>query len=562
MKKVNLLGLLLLITILSVFTVSCGKGSSSSTSVSPSEIKEIETIGTNEFGWDIPKETIELTYFAKQQRNPEKERAYTAMIDAYLLDNFNIDLTKIQFDTNPDERLNLMLTANDYPAVISSLSKTDLLRLDSLGKIVDLAPYIEVLAPNIPKELGDIFGRFVEEDGRILGLPLGWGMLDIPDFSAAIRYDYWLELGSPEFETPEEYYEVLKQMIAQHPVNQYGEKVYALSWSMPGPEMLIGINSVAGMWGLKQGYKEDENNNLTHWINTPEGKDFTAFYNQVHRDGLLDPDSFTNKFDNWKTKFSNERIMGHIGYWWHPWNAGHEVWQKLDENTPENKRYVQVPLRAEGVERAYISPKDTTGWGFTAITDKAENIEGIVKVLEFMMTPMGTRLMAWGVPNDPDSNWNIEKDGSWSFVEKAKQEIINATYDYEAHRYYGDNRHWIVHPQGAMSDDPSTTAWIDQCFNDQAQWKRILNENMAGTAYDNSAMIQIVFMPNDPITIIKQQVEDTIQSSWTKTVMSNTEEEFEKNYTSMVSQLKKAGVDDLQAYMTEQYKKNLADWSK
>ncbi len=562
MKKTSRVVLLLLITILSVFTVSCGKGNTPTASVSPSEIKEIETIGTNEFGWNIPKETIELTYFAKQQRNPEKERAYTAMIDAYLLDNFNIDLTKIQFDTNPDERLNLMLTANDYPAVISSLSKTDLLRLDSLGKIVDLAPYIEALAPNIPKELGDIFGRFVEEDGRILGLPLGWGMLDIPDFSAAIRYDYWLELGSPEFETPEEYYEVLKQMIAQHPVNQYGEKVYALSWSMPGPEMLIGINSVAGMWGLKQGYKEDENNNLTHWINTPEGKDFTAFYNQVHRDGLLDPDSFTNKFDNWKTKFSNERIMGHIGYWWHPWNAGHEVWQKLDENTPENKRYVQVPLRAEGVERAYISPKDTTGWGVTAITDKAENIEGIVKVLEFMMTPMGTRLMAWGVPNDPGSNWNIYEDGSWSFVEKAKQEIITATYDYEAHRYYGDNRHWIVHPQGAMSDDPSTTAWIDQNFNDESKWKRVLNENMAGTAYDNSAMIQIVFMPNDPITIIKQQVEDTIQSSWTKTVMSNTEEEFNKNYASMVSQLKKAGVDELQVYMTEQYKKNLADWSK
>ncbi len=559
MKKVNLFFLVMMIFI--GFTISCGKDSGSTTSISPTEIKEIETIGTNEFGWDIPKETIELTYFAKQQRNPEKERAYTAMIDAYLLDNFNIDITKLQFDTNPDERLNLMLTANDYPAVISSLSKTDLLRLDSLGKIVDLAPYIEALAPNIPKELGDIYGRFIEEDGRILGLPLGWGMLDIPDFSAVIRYDYWLELGSPEIETPEEYYSVLKDMINQHPVNQYGEKVYALSWSMPGPEMIVGINSVAGMWGLKQGYKQDENNNLTHWINTPEGKQFTAFYNQVHRDGLLDPDAFTNKFDNWKTKFSNERIMGHIGYWWQPWNAGHEVWQKLDENTPENKRYVNIPLKAEGAERAYISPKDTTGWGFTAVTDKAENVEEIIKVLDFMMTPMGTRLMAWGVPNDPGSNWNIDENGNWSFVEKAKQEIINATYDYEAHRFYGDNRHWIVHPQGALSDDTSTNAWIDQCFNDQAKWKKILNDNMAGTAYDNSAMIQIVFMPDDPITIVKQQVEDTIQSSWTKTVMSNTEEEFEKNYASMVSQLKKAGVDDLQVYMTEQYKKNLADWS-
>ncbi len=85
---------------------------------------------------------------------------------------------------------------------------------------------------------------------------------------------------------------------------------------------------------------------------------------------------------------------------------------------------------------------------------------------------------------------------------------------------------------------------------------------MAGTIYDNSAMSQITFLPDDPISIIKQQVEDTIQSTWTKTVLSNTPEAFEKNYKDMVKQLEKAGVADLEAFMTKQYKENLANWNK
>ncbi len=344
--------------------------------------------------------------------------------------------------------------------------------MQQLDKIIDMAPYIDAIGQNVKKELGDLYPRYIEEDGQVLGLPYGWGMLEIPDYSAHIRYDVYNAMGSPKFETPQEYYEVLKSMINDQPENANGEKVFALSWNAPGAEMINGINTVAGVWGLKAGYKEDDDHKLTHWVNTPEGKEFTAYYNQVHRDGLFDPDAFSNKYDDWKAKFSNQRIIGHIGPWWQSWNAGHEVWQKTDDHWTEEQRFVQVPIKDKEAEMAYLSPKDTTGWGYTVITDKAENPAELIKVMDFMMTPNGTRLMAWGVPNKEGSNWNIKEDGTWSFVEAAKQGIIDATYDYEAHRYFGGNKYWLVHPQGSMSDDPSVNAWIDQCFNDLAKWKK------------------------------------------------------------------------------------------
>ncbi|MDU4890325.1 MAG: sugar ABC transporter substrate-binding protein [Clostridium sp.] len=515
---------------------------------------EIEFTGENDYGWDVPKETFEFSYYKKATMDPDKEAKYLEKMNAYLLENFNLRINKMMYDSDGEERLNLMLASNSYPEVITGLSKTDVIKLKEQGKIIDMAPYIDEYGSNIKGELGDLYPRFEDEEGKVYGLPYSWGLLPIPDYSAHIRWDWYQEMGAPKFETPYEYYEILKKMVEDHPTNENGEKVYALSWNDTSS-----INTIAGIWGLKDGYKEDANHNLTHWINTEEGHEFTKFYNTVYRDGMLDPDAFTNKFEDWKTKFSTERVVGHIGPWWQSWNAGHEVWQATDENWTEDMRYVQVKVKDEKAEQAYLSPKNVNGEGYTVITDKCKNPEMVTKVLDLMMTPNGTRLFAWGVPNEEDSNWNFT-DGQWSFNEKAKEEIINATYDYEKHYYSGQNRIWLSHPQGQLSDDPSTNAWIDQCFNDDAKWKKMINENLADTVYDNSAMYEIVFLPNDDVTIKQQQVEDTINMYWAKTVLSNSDDEFEKNYKVMKDALNKAGVNELQEYMSTEYNKILEKW--
>lgn len=540
-----------------IFAVSMFAGCSSKKDNSGSKQQtydEIEFTGENDYGWDVPKETFEFSYYKKATMDPDKEAKYLEKMNAYLLENFNLKINKMMYDSDGNERLNLMLASNSYPEVITGLSKTDVIKLQEQGKIIDIAPYIDEYGSNIKGELGDLYPRFEDEEGKVYGLPYSWGLLPIPDYTAHIRWDWYQEMGAPKFETPYEYYEILKKMVEEHPTNENGEKVYALSWNDTSS-----INILAGIWGLKDGYKEDADHNLTHWINTEEGHEFTKFYNTVYRDGMLDPDAFTNKFEDWKTKFSTERVVGHIGPWWQSWNAGHEVWQATDENWTEDMRYVQVKVKDEKAEQAYLSPKNVNGEGYTVITDKCKNPEMVTKVLDLMMTPNGTRLFAWGVPNEEDSNWNFT-DGQWSFNEKAKEDIINATYDYEKHYYSGQNRIWLSHPQGQLSDDPSTNAWIDQCFNNDAKWKKMINENLADTVYDNSAMYEIVFLPNDDVTIKQQQVEDTINMYWAKTVLSNSEDEFEKNYKVMKDALDKAGVNELQEYMTTEYNKILEKW--
>ncbi|MBL4938623.1 sugar ABC transporter substrate-binding protein [Clostridium sp. YIM B02515] len=560
MKKRHLVALLACIFITSTL-IGCKKDTVSTNS-------EWKTKGTNEYGWAIPEKTVEINFYAKGKYDPEKSKTRTEPLEKYVLDNFNVKLNKIVYNQDGDERFNLSLASNDYPEVITGLSKGDVEKLKEQGKIKDLTPYIDKYGESIKKELGDLYSRYKDKDGKVYALPFGWGMLPIPDYSAHIRWDWYQEIGAPKFETPEEYYDVLKKIVEKHPTNSKGQKVYALSWdndncfiSTANASSTGSVPAAAGIWGLKEGYKEDSSHNLTHWVNTQEGLDFTKFYNKAYRDGMLDPDSFSNKFEQWKTKVSDERVVGHIGAWWETWNAGHEVWQKTNKNWTEDQRFVQVSLKSSNAEQSYLSPKDTTAGGYTVITDKAKDPEAIMRFLNFAITPNGTRLFAWGIPNLDNSNWNF-KDGKWSFNEKTKQEIINATYDYKAHEPLGSNYLWLDHTGGVISDAPQTNIWIDQCFNDQAKWKKVMNDNLKNTIYDNSAMDQIGFLPDNPVTVIQQQVDDIVRSYWAKAILSKTDAEFDQNYAELKSKVQKAGVDKLEKYMTEQYKNNLNNWGK
>lgn len=563
MKMIRILATVLTATLaISLFT-SCGNGDTSKTS---DEIKytpvEAQTDSSgnpvvNIHNFEVPKETIEIDYYYVGQVDPAKDKEQTDLINQYILENFNVKINRIVYDSDADERLNLMLASNDYPDLIVGLTPENLEKWAAQGRLVDMVPYIEKdYGAGIKESLGDNFGLYVNDNNQLYGLPNAWGILPIPDVAAAIRLDYYNGIGAPAFETPEEYYEVLKQILEAHPTNSNGEKNYAMSWYTNNDSTADAglIDYVMGIWGLQKGYKVGDDNSLTHWINTDEGLEAAKFFNQIYIDGNFDPDGFVNKWEEFKEKFGQERIVGFYGDWWRPWNAGHEIWQKNNPNWTEDMRMVQVPIKDAEAEKAYISAKDSYGWNLTAITNNATNVEGILKFLEWCMTDDGSKLLGWGVPNQTDSHWSIDEDGNWSWNESVVQELLDATYDYEAHYYLGNERQILCLNQGAMAD--GTTMWFDQNFNDQDKWKKLLNDNMKDTIYDATAR-RYTIPQGDPLLITKQQIDDIVTTGWANMVTSPSQEECEKVFYETREKLAKAGVADFEKFLTDTYIESL-----
>ncbi|WP_105617208.1 type 2 periplasmic-binding domain-containing protein [Vallitalea okinawensis] len=547
---------LTLVTVLIVALLAgCGSNDDKTTVNDP---KPIETVGENEYGWEMPSETIEFTYFAGQG-NPDDVEKESKLISEFLLQNFNVKINKMVYDTDRKERLNLMLASNDYPDVITGLDLTDVNLLVELDKTVELTSLIEEYGPNITERYGDTIERYKTENGELNYLMKGWGFLPIPDNSATIRYDIWQNMGAPEIITTDDYYKILKQMVEENPVNADGKNAYALSYYGGESANILEdwIQITLGMWGLKDGYKEDENYQLTHWANTEEGLEMTIWMNQFFRDGLLDPDSVVNTFDDWKSKVSTERAYGHIGRWWDTWNAGHEVWQKTDENWQDDKRFVHVNVKNEDAEQVYLSPKNTNGWSATVITDKCENPEEVMKWLDFEISDMGTRINGWGVPNLDTSSWDTD-GSSYTFREEAKQGVINGTYDYEIGSLLGQYEYWLVMGQKPLAD--GTNVWFDQNFNNESKWKKVMNDNLVDTIYDFSAYRNISYEPDNPLTVVKQQVQDVILTGWTYAITAETEEQCIQRFEELQEKANEAGLQDLEAYITEQYNNNLDAW--
>lgn len=550
-KKVSLL--LTLVLIMSILA-ACSKKEEENASPTEEPNTPTAEVKKNDFGWEIPSKTIEFSVYAGQE-NPDKIEKNSVVMHKYLLDNFNVSINKKVYDVKRDEKQNLMLASDDYPEVISGMDEATVAKWVAQGKAIELGQFIDQYAPNIKEQLGDLYKTYLT-DGKLYALPAYWGMLPIPDYAAHIRNDYLTELGSPAIDTPEQFYNVLKQMTDKHPKNEKGEKTYALSGYAPVTKNVV--PTLAGIWGLKSEYRVDADGKMTHWVNTPEGLELTLFMNRVYRDGLLDPDAFINKYDNLKEKMSTDRVMGYFGAWWIGWNAGHEVWQKSDPKWTEDKRFIQVKVKAPNAEKAYMSGKNTRSTSMTIITDKAKNPEEIMKWLNFSITDIGTRLIGWGVPNTDKSVWNF-KDGQPSFAEAQKQAIMNSTFDYDAGDAMGMGLYTLAESQGTMKDDDKSTFWFDQNFNDAAKWKKLMNDNLKDTIYDNT-FGEIAIPSSHPLAITNTQINDLLETLWSKTVLSKTEDEAKENFNELVEKLNAAGLDKIEQYRSDEYQRRLKEW--
>ena len=569
MKKLRFLALVQAVALSVGLLSSCGQQTSSASSVAgtSSEASGGTTAKTNAFGWEIPEETIEITAFlASGEYAPSEEQKIGRQnMEDYILENFNVKLTMETTDGDGTEAVNLALASDSYPDIIYDGDYDTVLKFKKQNKAQELTQYMDTIGKDIKEKCGDTYPLLLDDEEKLWYIPIGvneW--MGMPDRAANIRYDEYLQIGSPEIKTPDDYYNALKAILAVNPTTPNGEKRYAMSLYNDQNYM----KDFCGFWGLKYGWKIDDDYTFTYWTNTEEGKSMTKWFNQIYRDGLLDPDAFNNTFDDWKAKFSNEKIVGALGQWWTVYNAGHEVWQSLDSNIDENKRYVQIGFKAEEVDAAYLTGKIRTGGAYTIITDKAQNVENIMKFINFQATDVGLALFYWGIPNgvesDKDSSilvkeWNIDENGNWEFDDIAKQQFISETWDYNQEALLGTSTFNFFSTFDRWEDGVHHV-WPSYMWLDENKWKTMMIDNLEDTIFDASPMT--LLEKDEETTLTEQAVRDAWTQYWPAVVQSKNDAEFETNWNTLQQAVIGANIDSYTKVMEENYKKNMAKLGK
>jgi putative aldouronate transport system substrate-binding protein len=505
----------------------------------------------NEFGWVVPEKTLEFTVY-KGQFDQATMDGYAKREGEWLLKNFNIKITNIWSDATQVERLNLYLAAGDYPEVIGGVSNSIASDWAKQNKAILLNPYLDAIGGTYKSVIGTALKRTSDDSGNNYWIPSMTGSLDVPIATTGIRWDWYQEIGAPKFQSAQEFYDVLKQILVNHPKNANGEKTYALA-SYDRCNVMVGYLNSA--YGLNCGWKIDESNNLTHWINTTEGYEVIKFINQLYRDKTIDPDSYIQTYAQWTTKMVNDRAFAYMGSWSDA-EQPFAVWIK-EEGHQDTKRIVQFKVVQPGT-KGQLTPQSTNGFGAGVfLTDKAVtngNIEEILKWYEFQLTETGMKIVGWGIPNEADSLWDF-KDGKGAQRASVLEQFAKGTFDYMAAVGLGWNRFWDVAPLGPMSDGMHT--FIGSDTKDQG-WMKVMYDNMNGTVYDATDLMTISVPLDSSTGVTQQAIKDILDKGLIKAFEAKTDEELLAAVAKIRSECATAGIADYEKFYTEQYKKNIA----
>lgn len=281
--------------------------------------------GSNTFDDDIAKAIMEKTGVAIQVENPTGD---------------------------PLEKLNLMLTGQNYPDIVLMDRGNDIVkRYIDAGALIPLNDLIDQYGPHIKEMYGDVLTKSRYSDGKNYYLN-NWYGVD-PDASAGVlmRRDLLAEIvgkeraESPEPFTQSEYLDILRQFKEKFPEID-GKDTIALTLDAADKNY---EGTLYGMYGMKWLY--ENGTGLQHRAKDPKYKDAVSFMNTMYTEGLLDKEWVVNKKEQWVQKLSSGSVFSTFGSYWDVDGAN----ASLAASVGPDAQFYSYKVVADGVD-----PSETT----------------------------------------------------------------------------------------------------------------------------------------------------------------------------------------------------------
>ncbi len=327
-------------------------------------------------------------------------------IGKYIKDKFNIVFEYLPVNDN-SEKQSLMLATGDYPEIIR-LEGGDMVQdyIDA-DALVCLDDYIASstnfktrYAEQIP------YWRASSKDGKIYT----WNryvpadLTNVPDvLDIGVRTDMLEQQGWPNLVSEDDWFNFLQKAMQDNPETN-GQKTVGMvlplaeSW---GPSLLTEFCEKGGETN-DQGTNDAVvwNQVEQKWVPTwtlQAVKDSYHFFNRLYKAGILDPDCFTDTYDQVQEKINSGRALS---VWYCTWMSTSANATLVSNGTPD-MQYINMPVRsnaqvAAGLKRQ-IRVETTRPFDSYAITKNAKHPERIFALLDWALSDEGQILLQSGI---------------------------------------------------------------------------------------------------------------------------------------------------------------------
>lgn len=418
----------------------------------------------------------------------------------------------------------------------------------------------------------------VTEEGN--GEPVGAG---IP-YGHGVRWDLYKKIGMPDISTGEGWLKALKEMQKLEPKTAEGLPTYAFgAYNDIGLHTWIFRGLVAlGMTQLDSTslYMTDAvtNDFVSNIYNTSNETPFWAdmkLYNQMYKEGLMDPDCFITKGEDVTSKYEKGQYLGgFVNWYWGKWN---DKVQAADPNSIQG--FEMIPTKM-----IWGGSQFKVGWDdkLYFVSAKSKQKERAMAVMDYLDSPEFSRLQfsgvegehwekdANGVPKIMDSTIALKSDPAKS--KEWNKVGIGATYT-----------NMLGCAQGVTAADGyPTDLWqtpeilklglkstdVDFCETYKVNYPNELALNLVkeGKAIDQgkvaSSAKSLMPQPSKEISRIDGNILETTINAIPSLVQAADDKAFEAARAKLISSLKGAGVEDSVKWWGDTWKATLDEANK
>ena len=335
------------------------------------------------------------------------------------------------------------------------------------------------------------------------------------------RKDIWEELGSPAMNTMEDIANVCKMVKEKYP------DMIPISAGNPSWRLGAFRDYISG--GNEYLYAEDGS---VQYRDVTEGfYDYLKYVNGLYREGLITEENLaiTVEDDAKQQALSGKCFI-------YEWCARPTHMAQMNTSTKEivgeNAEWAAIPIPEDSAEIT----RANTGWAGVFISKNCKDPEAAIKMIAYMNSEEGRRIALWGREG---IEYELDDKGAPQFSEdwvatSADSDAMNAKYN---NNYY------------------MCTTELDEAYTYYSGVDAEIVENFTKNLnkvvnYPELSLAKPV--STSDMGIVKAKIDEAREPELVKIYTAESDEAFEEAYQNYIDLLKQIGVEDLNAYMTEQ----------
>lgn len=560
MKKRKIISFLLSIAMISVIAAGCKSKDGGNTAPEKSS------------GKDTDKTPITLTFF---HSDLAFDIDFSDPVAKKITELTGVTL-KITHPLGGDTNaIPLMIAGGDYPDLI--FAKGDITKLVEADAVLDLKDLINEKGNNIKTFYGDYLDRLKYSPTDEAIYTLGSNGISTATWSTSgtmqLQHAVLKELGYPKIENIEDFENAIREYKKRYPKidgqDTIGLLLMASDWrwmtTLGNPAGFALGMSDDGQWAI-----DDEKQEAKYKFTASGMKDYFKWLNKLSAEGLLDPESFTQKYDSYIAKLSSGRVLGIADA---DWDYQDAVKSLVGDGKPE-RTWAPLSVVVDETKHKNQAMKDygySGGWGI-AISKASPNAERAFEFLNWMTSDEAQVLLNWGIEG---VHYKVENGKRVVIPEVQQQKNTDkdfakktgiGLYSYPFPRrgdgakdptgnYYTteSEENYIANYNSAQRE--TLKAYGVKFFTDLFPPQKELGVSMHGQAW------QFNIPTDSDLAIIQKKADDYMQNALAQLVLGKPED-FDAAWDKIQADLKAMNIEKANAEMTQLTKERIKFWNK